>query len=291
MWCSTSTPWPDLVARARTVEALGYHGFWVADHFMPNGDDVSEPMLECFGVLSAVAAITDRVRIGSLVAGNTYRHPAVLANQVTTIDHVSGGRMVCGLGAGWQQNEHDAYGIELDAPPARIARFEEACRVVLGLRDQPRTDLDGRYYRLVDAPMEPKPIGPLPLFVGSSGPRMARIVARHADEWNTWGTPEGFAEKSALVDAGCEAEGRDPATLRRSTQALMFLGPDGAEQAERLAAIRPAIGGTAEQLRDVVGRYAEAGVDELIVPDFTLGDQVATADALAFLAEEVVGAP
>jgi F420-dependent oxidoreductase-like protein len=289
LWTSTEPAWPDLLARAAAAEAAGLDGVWVADHFMPNDESRAAPMLECFAVLAGLAAAVPRVRLGSLVAGNTYRHPAVLANAAATIDQVSGGRFVLGLGAGWQQNEHDAYGIDLGSVTERIDRFAEACEVVTSLRDQARTTFEGQHYHLVDAPMEPKPTGPMPLLIGSSGPtRMAALVARWADEWNTWGTPELFAEKGAHVTRALGEAGRDPATLVRSTQALVFLGPDGAATAERFAAIRPAIGGTPAQLVDEVGRYAAAGVDELIFPDFTFGGQTQALETIDQLAREVV---
>ncbi|CAN5901213.1 LLM class flavin-dependent oxidoreductase [soil metagenome] len=288
-WTTTQQPWPDLLERARTAEALGYHGVWVADHFMPSGDAVDAPMLECFGVLGALAVAVPRVRLGSLVAGITYRHPAVLANQAATIDEISGGRVVCGVGAGWQENEHVAYGIELGSIRARIDRFEEACAIIRSLRDNARTTATGDHYLVTDAPMEPKPSGAMPLLIGASGERrMPGVVARFADEWNAWGTPETCAHKRPIFEAACEAIGRDPTTLVRSTQALVLLGPDGAAKAEELAPIRPAIGGTADQLVEVLGGYAEAGIDELIVPDFTLGGQTETLEALEHLARDVV---
>ncbi len=288
LWTSTETAWPDLLERAQAAEAFGYDGVWVADHFMPNSAEVAAPLLECFSVLAAMAATVPRLRLGSLVGGNTYRHPAVLANQAATIDQISGGRLVFGLGAGWQINEHEAYGIDLGSIKERIDRFEEACEVVTSLRDRTRTTVDGHYYQLTDAPMEPKPLGPMPLLIGSSGPvRMARIVARWADEWNTWGTPSLFAEKAANVERALEDSGRDPASLQRSTQALVFLGPDGAAQAEKLQAVRPSIGGTADQLLEVVAAYAAAGVDELIVPDFTFGDQAQALETIEQFAREV----
>lgn len=288
LWTSTETAWPDLLARVRAAEAAGLDGVWVADHFMPNSEDVSAPMLECFSTLAALAASVPRVRLGSLVAGITYRHPAVLANIAASIDRVSDGRFVLGVGAGWQINEHERYGIELGSVRERIDRFAEACEVITGLRDQDRTTVAGQHYQLTDAPMQPKPLGDLPLLIGSSGPtRMAALVARFADEWNSWGTPELFAEKSAHISRALDAAGRDPTTLQRSTQALVFLGPDGAKAAEEFGAIRPSIGGTPDQLVEIVGRYADAGVDELIFPDFTLGDQVQTLEAIDSLARDV----
>ena len=213
----------------------------------------------------------------------------MLAKQAVTIDHLSGGRMVLGLGAGWQVNEHEAYGIELGSTRDRLAWFEEACQVVTGLRDQARTDVSGERYRLADAPLEPKAVGPLPLLVGSSGQRvMARMVATYAQEWNTWSTPELWPDKRRGYDRALDEAGRDPATLHTSTQALVLPGPGGRAKAEELSRVRPAIGGTAEELVDAIGRWAEAGLDELIVPDFTLGDRSATLDALDLFTAEVV---
>jgi alkanesulfonate monooxygenase SsuD/methylene tetrahydromethanopterin reductase-like flavin-dependent oxidoreductase (luciferase family) len=291
-WISTAHPWEDVLERGRHAEATGWDGLWLADHFMTNKDGPSDsPMHECFALLAALAAAVPRVRLGSLVAGNTYRHPAVLAKQVTTIDHISGGRAVLGLGAGWQVNEHEAYGIPLGSTKERLAWFEEACQVVTGLRDQGRTTVAGDRYQLTDAPLEPKPIGPLPLLIGSSGQTvMARIVATYAQEWNTWSTPEQWVEKRQGYDRALDEAGRDPATLHTSTQALVLLGVDGAAKAEELRAVRPAIGGTSEQLVDTIGQWAEAGLDELIIPDFTLGDTAQAKESLDQIITEVAPA-
>ncbi len=292
LWISAQHPWEEVLALGRHAEATGWDGLWIADHFMANAEGPSaDPMHECFALLAGLAAAVPRVRLGSLVAGNTYRHPAVLAKAATTIDHISGGRMVLGLGAGWQVNEHEAYGIDLGSVRERLRWFEEACEIVTGLRDQGRTTVAGDRYRLADAPLEPKAVGPLPLLIGASGQTvMARIVARHAEEWNTWSHPELWREKRVGFDRALEEAGRDPATLHRSTQALVLLGPDGRERAEELRAIRPAIGGTSEQLVDTVGEWAEAGLDELVVPDFTLGSVAQATEALDQIVTEVAPA-
>jgi F420-dependent oxidoreductase-like protein len=262
-WPTANHPWPTIRDLALQAEQRGYHGVWIMDHFMANTPEGGGHVLEGFSILAALAAVVPRVRLGSLVAGNLYRHPAVLANQAATIDQISGGRFVLGLGAGWQENEHQQYGIALPAPGPRLRQFEEACRVVKALRDEPVASFQGRYYQLRDATMDPKPLGPMPLMIGGAGERtMAGIVARQADEWNVWGTPERFAHKSAVMTRACEEIGRDPATLRRSTQAFVILGrPPKAGDGPR------AIGGSIEQLRDTFGRYASAGLDEFIVPD------------------------
>jgi alkanesulfonate monooxygenase SsuD/methylene tetrahydromethanopterin reductase-like flavin-dependent oxidoreductase (luciferase family) len=291
-WISSHLGWDEVVAQARHAEGTGWDGLYVADHFMPNDDDaVDQPMHECFSLLAGLAVAVPRVRLGSLVASATYRHPAVLAKQAVSIDHISDGRMVLGVGAGWQENEHRRFGIELGTVSQRLDRFEEGCRVWRALRDQPRATVAGRFVQLDDAPLQPKPVGPLPLLIGSSGQhRMARIVARYADEWNTWSTPELWRTKREGYDRALDDLGRDPASLHRSTQALVVLGEDGRARAEELAPIRPAIGGTSEQLVETISRWASQGLDELIVPGFTLGSGARATDALDQLITEVAPA-
>lgn len=294
LWTAATRPWNDILSSARYAERTGWHGVWVADHFMRNGDDgLDTPMHECLALLAALAASTERVRLGSMVLGNTYRHPAVLANQAATIDQIAGGRLVLGLGAGWQINEHRAYGIELAEPKQRLARFEEACQVLKSLLTQPRTDFDGTYYQLNGAPLEPKPAA-LPLLIGATGEKVAlRIVATYADEWNHWGLPDTAVQKGTVFRAHCEKVGRDPATVRRSTQAMLeIIDPDDSDAQHRREKLidqgRPVVMGSAEELRDALGRYAEAGIDELIVPDMQLGDGPRRFDALERLREDVL---
>lgn len=291
-WISTEHPWDEVLDLAAHAEAGGWDGVWLADHFMPNDDNaLDRPMGECFTLLAALAAAVPRVRLGSMVAGNTYRHPAVVAKMAASIDQVSGGRFVLGLGAGWQQNEHERYGIPLGSVSERIAWFEEACQVVVGLRDQDRTTVAGQHYRLTDAPLVPRPTGPLPLLIGSSGQKkMAAIVARYADEWNTWSTPDLWREKRVGYDRALDEIGRDPASLHRSTQALVLLGPKAKAKAEELAAIRPAIGGTSPQLVETIGQWAEDGLDELIVPSFTFAKVDQAKEAMDQLITEVAPA-
>ena len=132
-WPAPMQPWADVMALARHVEATGWDGIWYADHFMPNAPDTSTPWPECWSTLAALAAAVPRLRIGPLVTGNTYRHPAVLAKMAATIDHISGGRLVLGLGAGWQENEHQQYGLPFYTTAERLARLEEACQVIKGM--------------------------------------------------------------------------------------------------------------------------------------------------------------
>jgi len=275
IWLATQQSWDDLLGSAEHAERTGWDGVWVSDHFMPNGERSDSPRLEAWTTIAAVAACVDRVRVGVLVTGNTYRHPAVLAKMAATVDHLCEGRLVLGLGAGWQENEHEAYGIELPGVPERLARLEEACQVVRLLHREERSNFEGRFYRLVDAPCEPKPIQrPLPLLIGGRGEKVTmRIAARYADEWNCWGLPEEIARKTEVLKRHCRDIGRDPAQVRRSAQALVFMSKDN-EQLERSGSQQagpPRIVGTAAQVAEVMGRYAEIGLDEFIVADHTLG--------------------
>ncbi len=290
VWPSTAQSWEDFHDVAAHAQQTGWGGVWAADHFMPSTPSVDRrPMLECFTLLSALAVSVPRLRIGSLVAGNTYRHPAVLANMVATLDRVSGGRAVLGLGAGWQQNEHTAYGIDLYDIPGRLARLDEACAVVRHLLDDERSEFSGRFYSLTDAPMEPKPLQQhLPLLIGGGGEKVTlRIVARWADEWNTWGRPEVLAAKGAVLERHCEAIGRDPAEIFRSAQVLVDL--DGVARTYDMPNRRtyPTVSGAPSELQDVLGGYVKAGVDEFVVPDWNLGTGNARRDALDRFMEEV----
>ncbi len=289
VWPSTAQSWEDFHDAAAHAARTGWDGVWAADHFMAPTSSVDRPMLECFTALSALAASVPRLRIGSLVAGNTYRHPAVLANMVATLDHVSGGRVVLGLGAGWQENEHAAYGIEFYDVPGRLARLDEACAVVRHLFDDKRSDFEGRFYTLADAPLEPKPVQPhLPLLIGGGGERVTlRIAARWADEWNTWGHPDVLAAKGAVLERHCESIGRDPAEIARSAQVLVDL--EGTVQTYDMPHRRayPTASGGASELQDVLLAYEEANVGEFIVPDWNLGTGTARRDLMDRFMEEV----
>ncbi|HEX2851412.1 MAG TPA: LLM class F420-dependent oxidoreductase [Acidimicrobiales bacterium] len=297
VWPSSGQSWEDVLAIARHAEATGWDGVWIADHFMPNAEDVSGPMLECWATLAGLAASVPRVRLGALVSGNTYRHPAVLAKTATTIDHISGGRVVLGLGAGWQENEHRAYGLEFFDTRTRLRRLEEACEVVKRLTTEERVEFSGEHYSLVAAPLEPKPVqSPLPLLVGGGGEKVTmRIAARWADEWNVWGDPATLAQKGAVLDEHCERLGRDPAAIARSAQTLLFLSDDEEWLAKRREAMgggggRGAMIGRPSELVDTVGAYVDAGVDELIVPDFTLGSGARKLDTYDRFITEVAAA-
>jgi len=294
IWPNANQPYDGVLDAARHAETTGWDGVYVADHFMvlPVMAPDQTPTLECATTVTALAALVPRMRVGALVFGNTYRHPAVLANMAATIDHISGGRFVLGVGAGWQENEHEQYGIDLPPPGERLDRFEEALEVIRGLLERPRTTFAGRHYRLSDAVCEPKPVQrPLPILIGGSGERrMLRIVAQRADIWNTWGRPDVIAHKSAVLERHCAEVGRDPATITRSAQALVLLGAEPDEVEARAArSPLPVIGGSDDELVQTLGRYAEIGVSEFIVSDRTLGSGNERRDAMDRFIERIAG--
>ncbi len=259
---------------AQHAEATGWDGIWLADHFLPDEDELI-PVHESWITLAALARDVPRVRLGTLVAGNTYRHPAVLANMVATLDNLSDGRVVLGLGAGWQQNEHEAYGLDYGTTGSRLDRLEEACQVLKGLFGNDYFDFDGDHYQMQRAALEPKPKqAKLPLMIGGGGEkRTLRIAAQYADEWNVWGDVAILKQKMAVLDQHCEDIGRDPDEIERSAVALLFLS-DNEKYLQRMRAAdiaMPTIIGNVSEVVDVVAALQEAGVKELIIPDFTLG--------------------
>lgn len=278
-WARTAQPWDDLLAGCRWAADNGWCGVWVPDHFMPDAsvDEVADaelaPYLESWTVQAALAASVPRVRIGAMVSSTTYRHPALVAKMAGTIDDISGGRCVIGLGAGWQQNEHRRYGLELGDPATRSDRLEEAAAVIRSLLDESRTDHEGAHYRLSDAPCEPSGEGGrrIPLLVAGPGEqRTLRTVARHADEWNAWADPWEVAPKREVIGHWCEEIGRDPAEIRITVAAMTRFCDSEAEALkvkERLGN-HGGLVGTLDQIRRAAADYAEAGVDELVVPDF-----------------------
>ncbi|MEV0899450.1 LLM class flavin-dependent oxidoreductase [Actinoplanes sp. NPDC049802] len=271
IWPSAAQPYTDILEVARHAADTGWDGVYIADHFMPNlpaGEQPTTPMLEAGSLAAALGAAIPRVRIGTLVYGNTYRHPAVLANMAATVDHITGGRFVFGVGAGWQINEHHQYGIELPPVKQLLDRFVEALQVWHGLLRTPTTTFTGNYYQLTDAVCEPKPIqDPMPILIGAKGEkRMLKVVAEHADLWNTWGLPDVIAHKSRILDRYCTELGRDPRTIGRTAQAAVVVDgplPDNATF--------PVYGGSTSEIARTVDGYREIGLDELIIPDGLLG--------------------
>lgn len=292
-WPNPSQPFGEVLHLARHVEATGWDGIWYADHFMPNAPDTSTPWPEAWMTLSAIGAMVPRLRVGTLVSGNTYRHPAVLAKMAATLDHITGGRVVLGLGSGWQENEHRQYGIPFYSVAERLQRLDEACAVIKALFTETSASYKGRFYNLEAASLEPKPVqSPLPLLIGGGGEQVTlKITARWADEWNVWGTPETLRQKMAILDGHCRALGRDPGSIKRSAVALLFMSDDRSfiEKMRGTKMQQAAIIGSVDEVRATVAEYAAAGVDELIVPDFTLGPRDAKVATLNRFIREVAG--
>lgn len=277
MWIPNSFEWEEVASLARAADDGPWRTIWYADHYMPNSgaeERLDGDIYEAWAVLAGIAAITNRVRLGPLVSPTSVHHPALLANRAATIDRMSNGRFVLGLGAGWQINEHAAYGIELEPPSQRVARFAEAIEVTRSLLDNERTNFEGSFYQFDDAPCQPAPVqAKLPLLVGTSGPRMLRLTARFAQEWNTWGSPDLAAQNMDLFRIACEREGIDPASIHASVQALVFLVDDPDKQASLRdkSDMDRTIVGNPTQIRESMQAYADAGFDEFILLGQTLG--------------------
>jgi F420-dependent oxidoreductase-like protein len=272
--------WPGVLDLWRHLEATGWDIACVTDHFMPNTSDREGAMLESWSTLSALAALVPRLRVGTIVLGNTYRHPAIVAKMAAQVDIISGGRLLVGIGAGWQESEHAAYGIPFGTMRERLERLDEACEVIRLLWTQRRSTFKGRHYQLSDAPLDPKPVQtPHPeLMIGGGGERVTlRIVARHADHWNVWGGPKVLAHKGAILDQHCTAIGRDPKTIRRSANMALLI-TDNADEVEWLAttlatrmgrhaadARDTCLAGTPAQIREQLRGLQAAGVDVLFI--------------------------
>ncbi len=246
-------PWDTLVAQWQRFEQLGFDSAWVCDHFQqPSRPD--GPYFEGWTLLAALATQTEKIRIGVLVTSNTFRHPPLLAKEAVTVDHVSNGRIELGLGAGWYEPEHHAFGLAFPPPAELVARFREAVEVIDLLMRQDLTTYDGTYYQVHDAPFRPGPIQRPrpPLTLGAHGPKMLRIVAEYADRWNSHGTAAEIADRNRILDEHCRAIGRDPSQIIRSLYGWASkLGTDPWSSPDAFL--------------DVVGRYREAGISEFLI--------------------------
>ena len=246
------TTWADMLEVWRAGDDIEvFESAWTFDHFYPIFGDSRGPCMEGWITLTALAQATRRLRLGVMVTGIVYRHPAVLANMAATLDIISGGRLELGLGAAWNTEESGAYGIELGPPKVRSDRFEEACQVITGLLTQEVTDFEGTYYRLHQARCEPKPLQRPhpPICIGGGGERRTlRTTARFAQHWNfVGGSVEDFRHKRDVLAAHCKDAGRDPGEIVISMQAR--LAPDGDPS--------PTV--------DTAAAFGEAGADVVIV--------------------------
>lgn len=220
------------------ADELGFHAVWNYDHFYGlylTGVPLEQPTFEGWTTLAAMGKIVKRARIGCMVTGVTYRHPALLANMAVAVDHISGGRLEFGIGAAWHEPEHLTYGYDFPSAGTRIAMLDEACELIKRLWYEDKVDHEGRFWTLKDAMCFPKPVQEkIPIVIGGSGPKKTlRVVAKHADEWNApAATPESFSALSVILDEHCAAVGRDPKEIRRSVQ--IFITPTSKEQMDGL---------------------------------------------------------
>jgi len=216
--------WQTLQRQWRWIEDTGWDSAWVFDHFWSLRPSNDGECLEGWTLLAALAAQTEQVKIGTLVTGVTHRYPAVLLKQAVTVDHVSGGRLILGLGAAWEEGEHRAFGIPFPPPGQRVDMFGETLEINRLFETQERVTFEGKHYTLVDAPFEPKPVnGHIPVMIGTSGKRMLRHVARYADYWDAGNTPEAIPGLVEQIKRHCEEFGRDPSEIRRAVSA--YFGP------------------------------------------------------------------
>jgi alkanesulfonate monooxygenase SsuD/methylene tetrahydromethanopterin reductase-like flavin-dependent oxidoreductase (luciferase family) len=258
-------PWAENLAMARAAEEVGFDSIWIGDHLLYREDDDERGPWEAWTMLAALAAATERVELGPLVACTAFHPPGVIAKMAATIAEVSGGRFVLGLGAGWNEVEFRAYGLPYDH---RVSRFEEAFTIVRGLLAGERVTLDGCFFQTEDLALVPRPAARPRLVIGSNGPRMLAATLPHVDAWNTWfdsygNTPGGFEELNDQITAAARDAGRDPAELERSACVLVAL--DEATGERNWGEETPPVAGSAEEIAATLRELNEAGADEIIV--------------------------
>ena len=285
------TRWRELLDMTRAIEDLGYDSVWLGEHLLYRWPDrPARGPWEAWSMLSAIAAVTDRIEFGPLVACTAFHNPALLAKQATTIDEISDGRLILGLGAGWNETEFRAFGIPFDH---RVDRFEEAFTIIRTLLQEGEIDFEGRYYQARDCeilPRGPRPGGP-PLMIGSNGPRMLRIAAPHVHAWNSWfadigNDPAGIARLRDVVDAACRDVGRDPTEVERTVAVLVqYPNGTGRIQGSYAEAPPPPLTGPPEVLADRLRAYAEAGIGhvQLVIDPITRGSIEAFVPVLRLL--------
>ena len=278
------TDWPQLRDACLAVEAAGFDSLWLDDHLLSDEGDWHDPKLEGWACLAALAALTSRVHLGLLVAANTFRNPGLTAKLATTLDHLSGGRAVLGLGGGWFGREHEAFGLDFGGGfGERLDRLEEAVGLIERLLAGERVTHAGRFYTMTDALCRPRPVqGRLPILIGGSGrEKTLRTTARHADLWNGYGEAARIAETSTVLRERCEEIGRPFESIRRTVVMEVVIRDDPAAAArdhleiEELHGIRERVGsdgtrrglnagGPPEVVADYVRAFDEIGVSEVI---------------------------
>jgi F420-dependent oxidoreductase-like protein len=267
------TDWPSLREAVETAEASGADDLWIDDHLLSDEGDSDDPKFEGWTTLAALAAVTTRSRLGLLVAANTFRNPGLTAKLATTLDHISAGRAILGIGGGWFAEEHEAFGLDFGSGFGdRLDRLAESVEIIRRLLDGERFSHEGGWYRLRDALAAPRPLQPhLPILVGGSGPQKTlRIVARHADLWNAYGSPASLAASDAILRERCAEVGRDEAEIERTVNLNVVIRSTRAEaelvwadyaaaQTPREGEGRLLVGGPVDIVADALAEYAAVG--------------------------------
>jgi probable F420-dependent oxidoreductase len=258
-------PWDGHLAMARAAEEVGFDSIWLGDHLLYREEGEERGPWEAWTMLAALAAVTERVELGPLVACTAFHPPGLIAKMAATVAEISGGRFVLGLGAGWNEVEFRAYGLPYDH---RVSRFEEAFTIIRGLLAGERVTLDGRFFQVEDLTLLPRPAARPRLVIGSNGPRMLAAALPHVDAWNTWfdsygNSPGGFAELNDQITAAARDAGRDPADIERS--ACMLVALDDATGERNWGEETPPVAGTTEEIAATLRELSEAGADEIIV--------------------------
>jgi F420-dependent oxidoreductase-like protein len=272
------TNWPQLRDACLEAERAGFDSIWLDDHLLSDEGDWHDPKLEGWSTLTAVAAVTSSARLGLLVSANTFRNPGLTAKLATTLDHVSGGRAVLGIGGAWFEREHDAFGIDFASGVGeRLDRLDEAVMLLRRLLDGERFSHEGRFYTFHDALCEPRPIQKrLPILVGGSGPKKTlRTTARYADAWNTSGTVDEVRQKVEILEAHCADVGRDPKDIERTVSFPIVIRDDAKAAQKALDGLLkhngaadlngvPVLLGPPQRLADELRPYVELGFSTLI---------------------------
>jgi F420-dependent oxidoreductase-like protein len=273
------TTWSELREAVLHAEAAGFDDLWIDDHLLSDEGHWRDPKLEGWMTLSAVAAVTSRARLGHMVSANTLRNPGLTTKMITTVDHISDGRAILGIGGGWFEREHEAFGFDFGSGfGERLDRLGEAVPLIRRLLDGEQVTHEGRFYTFRDAISSPRPVQDhLPILIGGSGPKKTLpLVARYADLWNVYGTPEDVARHDAVLRAACDAVGRDPSTIERTININCVIRRDRASAERAWAAWRDAhqpqederdldVGGSLEEVAAVLNAYRSVAFEHPVL--------------------------
>jgi F420-dependent oxidoreductase-like protein len=293
-------PFDALTRHWQLAEQLGYDTVWLDDHFYGVMTPPWDASLECWTLMAALARETSRIRFGTLVACNNYRHPPLVAKMAASLDHISAGRLEFGLGAGWYEQEYTAYGYDFPRIGTRLGQLDEALEICKRMWTEEKTSFDGRHYRVREAWCNPKPVQKPypPIMIGGGGEKvLLRIVARHADQWNFGGSVEEFGGKIRALEGHCRDLGRNPATIEKSWFGNLVIEPNEERLGQRMAKRaarggaaaemdRRGIAGTPEQVIARIREYVALGVTHFIA----MFGRVDRTEATELFAREVIPA-